>query len=110
MHEVNKVLPLNNSPHHKRRSMTVIIILITFAYIVLTLPSAIAGGYYLDSLMKTLEGKNILFICDTLSFSYHALNFIALPIANKQFRREFKTFRIFKSKKTTVTHTVQVFY
>jgi hypothetical protein len=74
----------------KKKMMTLFIIIMTLFFIILTLPSSIAGGYFLKVLLSTDAGYTVLFFCDCLAFSYHAFNIIVLYFANKQFKRELK--------------------
>lgn len=62
----------------------------TVAFIMLTLPNAIAGGYYIAVLFSTRLGTMILFITDCLAFSFHSFNFIVFLISNKRFNEEFR--------------------
>jgi hypothetical protein len=74
----------------KKKMMSVFVIIMTLFFILMTLPSSIAGGYFLRELLSTEIGNTILFLCDCFAFSYHALNIFVLYHANKQFQREFK--------------------
>jgi hypothetical protein len=70
--------------------MSVTIILMTISFIAMTLPTALAGGYFFPRLIGTVEGRLVLVFCDCLSFSYHSLNFVVFLMFNKQFRLEWK--------------------
>lgn len=76
----------------KRKRMSLSILIMTITFILLTLPTTIAGGYFIKTLISTELGFTILFICDSLAFSYHALNFVVFLVFNKKFSREFKLF------------------
>lgn len=87
---------------------TISVISITLSFIILTLPNAIAGGYYITELFKTSTGTLILFITDCLLFTYHSCNLVVLLIFNKMFRKEFKSMigRIQKGKSSIHPITV----
>ena len=71
----------------KKRMMNLFVIFMTIYFIVLTLPSSIAGGFFFDELLSTKLGNIILFFCDCLSFSNHAFNIFLLFFVNTRFRR-----------------------
>ncbi len=48
-------------PLNKRKSMTISIIVFTLAFVVLTGPLAIFGGYFLSNFLATLEGRAIMY-------------------------------------------------
>lgn len=59
-------------------------IAISLFFIILTTPGAVCSQFYYD-LVRTVNGKLILFACDSITFSYHALNIIFLSLSNKEF-------------------------
>ena len=70
-------------------SINVSIVFMTMLFILSTCPSAIVSQYY-TTLLNTYFGRVVLFFCDDLTFSYHALNVIILCVFNKLFIRELK--------------------
>ena len=89
----------NNSKSSKEKSMNRTVIIITLLFIALTCPGAIGSIYY-NSLVRTKVGQLILFFLDSLTFSYHGLNFIILLLTNKKFEAEFKAifYKLFNRK------------
>lgn len=78
----------------RRNEMVKTVIIITFLYIAVQLPSNIVTGYFYDTI-KTLEvGGVINALCNNIQFSYPAFNVGILFISNKLFAKEVK--RIFK--------------
>ena len=75
----------------------------TSSFIILTLPTTVAGGYFLIDCLSSEGGKTVLFVCDSLAFSYHALNFFVLLIVNKQFTRELRKHVRYVLKRRIVT-------
>lgn len=93
----------------KRRQMTITVFLITFLFILMTLPGsfgsiffvqkindynfikkgAIVSGFYFLSLSQTQIGSAVIILMDDISFSYHAFNFFTLLLTNKKFLSEF---------------------
>ena len=75
----------------KRLAASISVIILTFLFIVMTLPDAIATGFYLSELLDTNSGTAVLFAADCLAFSFHGFNSIILLVTNSQFRQEFKS-------------------
>jgi hypothetical protein len=102
---------MGNTNRNKKKVMSIFVILMTFNFIVFTLPSSIAGGYFLSELLSTDVGSIILFAIDCLAFTYHGFNIIVLYYLNKKFKKEFKkTFCCIKTSKTTTqTQSGQVY-
>ncbi len=86
--------------------MSITVLISTGLFVIMTLPSAIAGGYYLTELLQTDSGKVILFICDNILFTYHSINLIILMISNKQFWRECKIMVTKKNQVESMTTTM----
>ena len=82
---------LGNTNRNKKRKMSIFVIAMTFYFIILTLPSSIAGGFFLSTLVLTDIGSLILLACDCLSFTYHGSNIFVLYFLNKKFKNEFLT-------------------
>jgi hypothetical protein len=71
----------------KKRKLTISILVITFAFIFLTLPSMIAWGFLADWMYATLPWGNLtLDILDYLSFSNHSSVFFSCFLTNYKFR------------------------
>ena len=85
----NKVHDLKNISRVKPTSVTVLTI--TSLFIFMTLPNAVANGFFTSELLKTRSGTAILTGCDCLGFTFHSFNFVSLFFANKQFAREVKS-------------------
>lgn len=75
----------------KKKAMTITVMLVTLAFVVFTLPSAVISGYFFTSLFSFIPGRVVVYFCETLSFSYHSYNFFVLYALNKQFRQECKS-------------------
>ena len=97
---------LSNTNRNKKRTMSIFVIAMTFYFIILTLPSSIAGGFFLSTLLSTDVGSVILFACDCLTFTYHGFNIFVLYFLNKKFKKEFKT--VFSCKKSKKIQTTEV--
>ena len=93
-----------SSKNSKEKSMNRTVIIITLLFIALTCPGAIGSIYY-NSLVRTKVGQLILFFLDSLTFSYHGLNFIILLLTNKKFEAEFKAifYKLFNNKSARST-------
>jgi hypothetical protein len=84
-----KSFSLSNSSSRKskRNSMNKTVIILTFLFILMTLPSACAS-YFFDQLFVSEHGRFIVALCDAISFSYHGLNFVVYFLTNRRFRRK----------------------
>jgi hypothetical protein len=61
-------------------------------FFIMTLPTAFCS-YYFDHLLMTRHGKLFILLSNSISFSYHALNFFINCSTNIKFRQEtFNTF------------------
>ena len=56
----------------------------------MTFPGAIAAGYFYVPLVQTELGYLLMVFCDSITFSYHSLNFFLLFLTNPKFRSELK--------------------
>ena len=72
--------------------MSITVIAMSLTFIILTLPNAIAGGYFIGELFSTYNGRVILIFSGCFNFTFHGFNFVVLLISNKNFRKEFKEF------------------
>ena len=73
----------------KKTKLTISLLVITFCFIVLTLPSTIAWGYLPDYLYSFEYGALVLSTLDDFSFSNHASVFITSFVSNYKFRLVF---------------------
>ena len=92
---IYKSSQLNSSTKNRRTGTSVSIIILTFLFIVMSLPSAIGGGYFLEELFAD-PNANYLFLMDNILFSYHALNFLIFGLANKRLQGCFKAMFLIK--------------
>jgi Na+/H+ antiporter NhaC len=72
----------------KKAEMTRTIILITFLYILLTLPGAIIAGYFYNTLIVSDIGSIFIILSSNIQFIYQAFNFFILYFTNKLFAKE----------------------
>lgn len=89
VHKKTQASIKNKKTLQKKNSANITVISLTFLFIVLTSPLAVVANSYTE-LIKTLSGKLIISIGDSLSFSFHCLSIIILMITNKRFFREMK--------------------
>lgn len=94
-----RVRGVENEPSRRRqRSMNRTVFLATFLFIVMTLPSTIAGNM-LNWLVKIPRGLQIVVILNTFSLTYHAHGLVILFVTNRKFRQVFKqTFFNYKTR------------
>ncbi len=69
--------------------MNKIVILITILFVIFTLPVSFSQYFFL-SLLTSVWGQFLIFLLDSLSFTYHAMNFFIIYISNNIFKREIK--------------------
>lgn len=83
---------ITNGASNKRKSeMTRSILIITFSYVLLTLPAAIVNGYFFVILNVMDYGPIIINIFGSINFSFPACNFFTLLYSNKIFAKELKS-------------------
>ncbi len=73
----------------KRLAASISVVKLTFVFIIMTCPNAVANGFFVPMLFETKEGTAILFATDCFTFSFHSFNYIVLLITNSQFKQEF---------------------
>ena len=79
----------------KQNKITRTIVIITFLYIVFSLPTASIQGEVYALLDSTIIGRFFITLFNFLSFFYQASNFFLLFLTNKQFSKEVRNiFRI----------------
>ena len=95
----------------KKAEMTRSILIITFLYIIVTLPGTILTGFFFISMMSLDIGLMLLNIIDIIHFSYPAFNFFILYFSNKLFCQEVKIFfGRMKRNKVDVTLVVSNYF
>ena len=72
VHKKTQASIKNKKTLQKKNSANITVISLTFLFIVLTSPLAVVANSYTE-LIKTLSGKLIISIGDSLSFSFHCL-------------------------------------
>jgi hypothetical protein len=70
----------------REHSVTKTIVTQAIAFIFMTSPSATASFYY-SQLAQSDQGRLVLQVCNSISFSFHALNFFVYLVTNKKFRK-----------------------
>ena len=87
----------------KRKAMSITVIAMTSCFLIMTLPYTLARGYFLTALSATPAGLSILFLCDSIAFTYHGINFVILYVTNKKFKEIVRNF--FKRGKGRVSNS-----
>ena len=67
------------------KSLTFMMTIRTVVFIVFTGPISIAGGYFLNELRESDQGKFTLSVFSTLRFLNHSFNIISLIVFKKKF-------------------------
>jgi hypothetical protein len=75
----------------RRTQMTRMILLITFLFILLTLPSAIISGYFFGAIYQLEYGKMAINLINAIQFTYPVFNFFIMFFTNKLFEQEVKS-------------------
>lgn len=93
-----------NSVKRKRR-MTLMLIVVTFAFIILTLPSVIVHTFFRDSLKKKPYRRLVNMIVNNLLYTSHSINFFLYILSAPNFRAElyklFSRFNFFARRKNS---------
>ncbi|CAF0763077.1 unnamed protein product [Brachionus calyciflorus] len=95
---ISKTLMLNNTIKNmqskeairaimKKRRLTVSILSITFAFIILTMPSTISFSYFFEYFFSYSKGPSIINLIDSLAFFYHSSLFFNCFFTNIKFRK-----------------------
>jgi len=71
-----------------KRSLTALTLVTTLSFIVLTAPNAVVNGFYLHDLFKTKFGTMLVFLIDSILFTYHGFNFLTLMLTNRRFMNQ----------------------
>ena len=102
----------SNSNNKKLRSINVTIMVMTFLFILMTLPCAFASFYFNELIVSDL-GYFFIVLSNCISFSYHGLNCVLYYFSNKKFRAQFLAFfgkKIIIYNKTTITNSITQTY
>lgn len=81
---------IENRSAKRKTQMTRMIILITFLYIMTSLPNTIVTGYLYNTVVRLDVGQLIINLINGIHFSYPAFNFFILFFSNKLFAEEVK--------------------
>ncbi len=96
IYEINKKTRLvanhqSVSRHENNKSLNKTIVLIAILFIIMTSPGAIVTSFLNAFLQSSGDlGNFVIEICDCITFSFHALNFLILLLTNKRFAKEVK--------------------
>ena len=80
----------NRIRKRKQKKLTYTIIILTWLFILATLPYYVGTAYLYIEMQSSLIGKCIQNFLSILSFSYHSLNFVIFFVSNKIFLKETK--------------------
>ena len=101
----NDLITRRKDEIEKRKSISISIIVLTFVFIIFTMPSALVDGYFTE-LLSNESGLFIVLALAELSYTYHAFKFATLFFTNKQIRKEFYLILRHKNRvNTTTAHT-----
>ncbi len=109
IYEINKRMPTgiatSANRHENQKSLHKTVVSFAVLFILMTLPGAIVTSFLNSFLQSSGDlGLLVITICDCITFSFHALNFLILLLTNKRFQRELKTY--FKIDSTSNTNTM----
>jgi hypothetical protein len=91
----NIVDPNSSGISARKRQLGLTITILTFYFIIATIPSGLITGFFYEKLNPNPKyGNLIIFICDSLAFTYHSSKFIVLVLFNSKFKQEFKQMRM----------------
>ena len=94
---------LTDLQKRKKKLMNITVICVTLLFICFTLPGAVVSSMF-NVLIQSYTGTVLLFVADSLQFSYHSLNLIILLITNRKFSRKLK-YLFFESKVVIRPHS-----
>jgi hypothetical protein len=81
----------NNRAMRKKRKLTITLVLISFEFIILTLPANIAFGFFYPYFKTFNFGNSILMFLDFIKFFYHSSLFLNCFLTNQKFRQYSKS-------------------
>ena len=78
-----------NSSNQKfrRKRITILILAVTFAFLIMTTPASISYGFFSENLKKTKKKFTLLRLLDNLAFFFHSTLFMNCYITNSKFRK-----------------------
>ena len=82
----------------RKAQMTRMILMITFLYIILSLPGAIVSGYFYNDIFALDHGTMLINLLNAIQFTYPACNFFILFFTNKLFAKEIKSVFSFNNR------------
>jgi hypothetical protein len=87
----NIIEPNSTAISTRKRQLGLTITILTFYFIIATIPSGLITGFFYEKLNPNpKQGNLIIFICDSLAFTYHSSKFIVLVLFNSKFKQEYK--------------------
>lgn len=89
-----KVQLSNASSIRRRRKMTRMLLLITFSFIILTLPSSTTHAFFRSYLKGKSYRRLVILINNSLLYTSHTINFFLYVLTIPQFRKD--CFKVFK--------------
>lgn len=87
----------------RKAQMTRAILILTFIFIMATLPSTIITGYLYDEVIHLEIGQIIINLIDGIQFSYPAFNFFILFFSNKLFEEQVRNLLVIKMKTNKIS-------
>lgn len=84
----SKVQSKNKSSARRKRHMTIMLMLVTFSFIILTLPSVIVHTFLRDVLQKRAYRRLVNMCVNSLLHTSHAINFFLYVFSAPNFRAE----------------------
>ena len=89
-----------NKMNKKQTKVNKIVILMTFSFILMTLPTAIASFYY--NYLKSFKlGSFLILLFNSITFSFHAFNFFIFVFENKTFKNKLKS--VYRNSRQSVS-------
>lgn len=89
---VRRVKSYNKKSDKRKKRMTLMLILVTCTFMILTLPSVIVHTFYRESLSDKPYRRLVNLIVNNLVHTSHAINFFLYIFSAPNFRSEFKKF------------------
>lgn len=101
----------SNKHINKKKIAGLFIFAVAYGFMLATTPHAIINGFFSTQILKTNTGKLVLWLFDSLTFTYHSLKFELILIFNRKFRLEMKSFlfgMIVKSSKSLGRKSIRI--
>lgn len=77
----------SSKSQQRKRNLTISLLVVTFSFLIMTVPSTIAFGYLYEYLISLSYGRTIANALDVLSFLNHSSLFMTCYISNVKFRQ-----------------------